>query len=65
MLLCGKDDFQTVDKGDIIGHRESRFGHEILVKNKAQMKQKYKGLTIDNVTIEDIMLFYVNGEEFK
>lgn len=65
MLLCGKDDFQTVDQGDIIGHRESRFGHEILVRNKEQMKQKYKGLTIDHVTIEDIMLFYVKGEEFK
>lgn len=65
LLLCGKDDFRTVDKGDIIGHRESRFGHEILIRNKEQMKQKYKGLTIDPVTIEDIMLFYVKGEEFK
>lgn len=65
LLLCGRNDFKTVDKGDIIGHRESRFGHEVLVRNKDQMKQKYKGFTIDNVTIEDIMLFYVKGEEFK
>jgi ABC-2 type transport system ATP-binding protein len=65
LLLCGKEDFNAVDKGDIIGQRESRFGHEILVRSKDQMKQKYKGLTIDNVTIEDIMLFYVKGDEFK
>jgi len=65
LLLCGAEDFKTVDKGDIIGHRENRFGHEVLVKNKEQMKQKYKGLTIDPVTIEEIMLFYVKGEEFK
>lgn len=65
LLLCGADDFKTVDKGDIIGHRESRFGHEILVRNKEQMKEKYKGLTIDSVTIEDIMLFYVKGDDFK
>lgn len=64
LLLCGADDFKTVDKGDIIGHRQSRFGHEILVRNKERMKQKYKGLTIDSVTIEDIMLFYVKGEDF-
>jgi len=65
LLLCGAEDFKTVDKGDIIGHRESRFGHEILVRNKEEMKRKYKGLTIDPVTIEEIMLFYVKGEEFK
>lgn len=65
LLLCGADDFKTVDKGDIIGHRQSRFGHEILIRNKEQMKRKYKGFTIDSVTIEDIMLFYVKGEEFK
>lgn len=65
LLLCGAEDFKTVDKWDIFGHRESRFGHEILVKNKEQMKRKYKGLTIDPVTIEDIMLFYVKGEQFK
>lgn len=65
LLLCGAGDYKTVDKGDIIGHRESRFGHEILVKNKERMKQKYKGLTIDSISIEEIMLFYVKGEEFK
>jgi ABC-2 type transport system ATP-binding protein len=65
LLLCGAEDFKTVDKGDIIGHRKSRFGHEILVKNKERMKQKYKGLTIDSISIEEIMLFYVKGEEFK
>ena len=65
LLLCGANDFKTVDKGDIIGHRESRFGHEVLIRNREQMKKKYKGFTIDSVTIEDIMLFYVKGEEFK
>ncbi|MDD3169261.1 MAG: ABC transporter ATP-binding protein, partial [Eubacteriales bacterium] len=65
LLLCGAEDYKAVDKGDIVGHRESRFGHEILVKNKAQMKQKYKGFTIDSISIEEIMLFYVKGDEFK
>ena len=65
LLLCGAADFSTIDKGDIIGHRENRFGHEILIRNKEKMEQKYKGLTIDSVTIEDIMLFYVKGEDFQ
>ena len=61
LLLCGSEEFKTIDKGDIIGHRASRFGHEILIRDKEHMKQKYKGLTIDSITIEDIMLFYVKG----
>lgn len=65
MLLCGTAGFSSVDKGDIIGHRENRFGHEVLIKNKEKMKQKYKGLTIDSVTLEDIMLFYVKGDDWK
>jgi ABC-type multidrug transport system, ATPase component len=65
MLVCGAADFAAVDRGDIIGHRQSRFGHEILVRKKEEMKQKYKGLTIDNVSLEDIMLFYVKGEDIK
>ena len=62
MLLCGTADFASVDQGDIIGHRRNKFGHEILIRDKKKMKQKYKGLTIDSVTIEDIMLFYVKGD---
>jgi len=63
LLLCGTEDFKSIDKKDIIGYRGNRFGYEILIRNKDQMIQKYKGLTIDSVTIEDIMLFYVKGEK--
>ena len=63
LLLCGAEDFKTIDKGDIIGHRANRFGHEILIRKKEQMKQKYKGLTIDSITIEDIMLFHIKGDK--
>ena len=65
LLLCGASDFENIDITDIIGHRKSRFGHEILVKNMSNMKIKYKGFTIDNVTIEDIMLFYIKGDQKK
>lgn len=65
LLLCGSSDFSTVDKGDIIGHRQNKFGHEILVRNKEQMKQKYKGFTIDSISIEDIMLFHIRREDVK
>jgi len=62
LLLCGISDFDKIDASDIIGHRENRFGHEVLVKNKEEKKLKYKGFTIDQISIEDIMLFYIKGE---
>jgi ABC-2 type transport system ATP-binding protein len=65
LLLCGANDFKAVDQGDIIGHRQNRFGHEILVRNKEQMKQKYKGFTIDSISIEDNMLFHIKGDDLK
>lgn len=65
LLLCGAEEFKSVDKGDIIGHRPNRFGHEVLIKDRERLKQKYKGFTIDSVTIEEIMLFYVKGEDLK
>lgn len=65
LLLCGAEDFKTVDAGDIIGHRKNRFGHEILIKNKEQAKHKYKGFTIDSVSLEEIMLFYIREEDEK
>lgn len=61
LLLCGTADFEKIDRPDIIGHRENRFGHEVLIKGKEFLKQKYKGFTIDPVNIEDIMLFYTKG----
>ena len=63
LLLCGVSDFEKIEKKHILGHRKNRFGHEILVKNKELMKEKYRGFTIDNVTIEDIMIFYIKGDE--
>jgi len=62
IIKCGKEDFNKMDKMDIIGYRKNQFGYEILISNKERAQMKYKGLTLDSVNLEDIMLFYIRGE---
>ena len=63
IMRCGLGDFARVSKADMAGYRKGQFGYDILVKNKKDMKRKYAEFVIDPTSIEDIMLFYVRGDE--
>ncbi len=62
IIKCGINDFEKIDKGDIVGYRKNRFGYEILVINKGKNRRKYRDYVMDNANLEDIMLFYIRGE---
>ncbi|MDX9917755.1 MAG: ABC transporter ATP-binding protein [Gudongella sp.] len=62
IIKCGKEDFNKIDKDHMIGYRKNQFGYEILISNKENAQIKYKGLALDSVNLEDIMLFYIRGE---
>lgn len=59
VLKCSKEDFSKVDRSLVIGSRENEFGVEALVYRK-QLRGIY---TIDNASIEDIMLYYIRGNK--
>lgn len=63
VLKCGINDKQKIDKKYIVGERKSSFGYEILVKNREECREIYNGMVIDKPTMEDIVLFYVRGNE--
>ena len=54
---------QHIDPKWIVKRRVGPFGCEALVNNKAMIRRLYPELLIDNATLEEIMLFYVKGEE--
>lgn len=62
ILKCGLEDIKNISADDIVGQRKNQFGYEILVKDRDSMHKKYKNLIIDNVSLEDIMLFYVKDK---
>lgn len=63
LIKCNIEDINKIDKRDIIRYKKNQFGCEILVKNKQDLENKYNSFMMDKVTIEDIMLFYVKGEQ--
>lgn len=63
IIKCGTNDFNRIEKGDIIGYRKNQFGYEVLIINKEKNRYKYKDFVMDNANLEDIMLFYIRGEQ--
>lgn len=57
IIKCGSNDFDKIDKKDIVGYRKSQFGYEVLIKNK--LSNKYSDYVVDPANLEDIMLYYI------
>lgn len=60
VIKCGKDDYREIAAEDIVSARLTDFGAEVMISDKAACKRKYSGLVMDNTTLEEIMVFYVN-----
>lgn len=65
ILKCKKEDFEKIDKEDIITYIKRENIYEILIYDKKEKKNKYKDLNIDKVTLDDIMLMYIKGSDEK
>lgn len=63
ILKCGIEDFDKIDTKDKVSFRKSTFGYEILIENKKQCRKNYSDFIIDDVSLEDIMLFYVRRDK--
>ncbi len=63
VLKIEKEQLPLIDKEDIIFKIENKYSVEILCKNKSFIKDKYKNFTLDTTSLEEIMLFYLRGEQ--
>lgn len=63
VIKCKKSDYKEIDPADIISARLNDFGAEVMIKDKILCRDKYAGLALDNTTLEEIMLYYVNAEK--
>ncbi len=61
-LVCGRGDLERVDRALLVGSRVGQFGCEALVKDKRAFARLYPELTVDPVSLEDIMVFTVKGD---
>lgn len=60
LIKCKKEDLEKIDKKDIVSYRQSAFCTEVLVLDRKKCSQKYAGMVMEQTTLEEIMIFYVN-----
>ncbi len=60
LMKCKKNDLTDIDEKDIISTRPSAFCTEVLVADRQTYAKKYPKVTMEQTTLEDIMIFYVN-----
>ena len=65
LIKCKKEEVESIDKEDIISVRKSGFCAEVLVNEKGKCSKKYEKMVMENIALEDIMIFYVNREMEK
>lgn len=62
VLRCEEGQFQTLDLADVLAYRKRGEQMDVLVTNRKEAQNKYKGLTVDHVSVDEIMLLLVKGE---
>lgn len=60
VIKCTKSDYKNIDKEDYVSARLTDFGAEVMVSDKALCRRKYSGLVLDNTSLDEIMVYYVN-----
>lgn len=63
MIKCSKEDYLQMPPSDFISARVTEFGAEVLVADRVETEKKYPKLLMEKVTLEEIMLFYVNRDK--
>ena len=61
-LVCGRADLDKVDRAFLVGVRENQFSCEALVRDREKFVRLYPELTVDRVTLDEIMVFTAKGD---
>lgn len=60
LMKCKKGEVEMIDPDDIISTRPSAFCTEVLVADRKACAKKYPKITMEQTSLEEIMIFYVN-----
>lgn len=61
IVRCNEEQFNKINKNDIVKYRKNKYNFEVLTKNKNNIKIASKDIVIDKPTLEDIMILYIKG----
>lgn len=60
---CTREQFKRIAEGDRLTYRVREHQIDVLVEDKQGFGQKYSGVTVDQVSIDEILLLLVKGEK--
>ena len=63
VMRCKESQFLALDPSDIIAYRKRDFQIDVLVPDGKEARKKYKDIVADHVSIDEIMLLLVKGEQ--
>lgn len=61
ILKCDLDNFNDIEKEDIVRYKKNKYNYEILIENRRKMSKKYKDYVIDKITLEELMVLMIKG----
>lgn len=61
-LVCTRADLDRVEKNFVVSTRTGQFSCEALIRNKKVFHNRYPELTVDPVSLEDLMVFTARGD---
>ncbi len=62
-LVCTREQLDAVARENIVGVRHSQFGSEALVRDRRQLRRQHPSLAVEDVTLDEIMVFVGRGNE--
>ena len=63
IVKCTEKEFKDIDKKDYLKYKKSKYEYEVLITNKKEFKTKYNISIIDKITLDDLMVLMIKGEE--
>ncbi len=63
VLKLGEEDYQKIDRSYILRIKEQSYGYECLTNEKRFYLENYPSLTIENSSIDEIIMLMIGGEE--
>lgn len=63
IVKCTEKEFKNINKKDYIKYKKNKYEYQVLVPNKKNFKTKYNIGVIDKITLDELMVLMIKGEE--
>ncbi len=63
IVKCTEKEFMSIAKTDYVKYCKTKYEYAVLVEHKKDFKKKYNITVVDKITLDDLMVLMIKGEE--